>query len=255
MVGQDPFEVVMLPGETFGQYLARITIAMTVHMVDPNSPFHDPTIRARCLLNGLSEEEPWSHFRQKYREFMETGEMGDYADYFTANGNPWWCILQELALKDAADETGNPLAWYSNAFPEMVPPEVVPPENPPHPSLAPQPHMAGDPLPEPQLPQGIPIVESESDSVDMWAADDAYDIWGGADADNSGDSSGVVSVVAIAESPEIVVISSGESEEGGDEELGESDGAEADDSWSSGSESSNSSDPDYVPRGRARKGK
>jgi len=77
----------------------------------------------------------------------------------------------------------------------------------------------------------------------MWAADDAYDIWGGADADKSGDSSGVVSVVVIAESPKIVMISSDESEEGGDEELGESDEADADDSWSSGSESSNSSDP------------
>ena len=171
-------------------------------------------------------------FRQKYREFMETGKMGEYADYFTVKGNPWWCVLQELALKDAADGTGNPLAWYPNAFLEMVPPEVVPLENPPHPSRAPQPHGAGDLLPHLQLAQEVPVnaEESESDSVDMWAADDAYDIWGGAEADNSSDSSGLVSIVVITESPEIVVISSDESEGGGNEELGESDGADADDS-------------------------
>jgi len=93
MVGQDPFEVVMLPGENFGQYLARVTMTMAFHMMHPNSPFHDPTTRARCLLNGLFEEEPWSYFRQKYWIFMETGELGEYADYFTAKGNPWWCIL------------------------------------------------------------------------------------------------------------------------------------------------------------------
>ena len=87
--------------------------------------------------------------------------------------------------------------------------------------------------------------------MDMWAADDAYDIWGGAEADDSSDSSGVVSIV---ESLEIVVISSDESG-GGNEEPGERDGANGDDSWSSGTETSNSSDPNYVSRGRAREGK
>ena len=66
--------------------------------------------------------------------------------------------------------------------------------------------------------------------MDMWAADDAYDIWGGAEADYSGDSSGVVSILEVTESPEIVVISSDESEEGGNEEPGERDGANGDDS-------------------------
>ena len=124
MVGQDPFEVVMLPGENFGQYLARVTMTMAFHMMHPNSPFHDPTTRARCLLNGLFEEEPWSYFRQKYRNFMETGELGEYANYFTEKGNPWWCILQELTLRDAANRTRNPLAWYFDAFPEMAPPFI-----------------------------------------------------------------------------------------------------------------------------------
>ena len=207
-------------------------MTMTFHMTDPNSPFHDPMTRVRCLLNGLFEEEPWSHFRQKYRGFMETGKIGEYADYFAAKGNPWWGILQELALKDAADGIGNPLAWYPDSFPEMVPPKVVPPKNPPHHPPTSQLPVAGDPLPQPQLGPKVPVIPegSESNSVDMWAADDAYDIWGGAEEDNSGDSSGVVSVVVIAESPEIVVISSDESEEGGNEELGESDGADADDS-------------------------
>ena len=110
MVGQDPFEMVMLSRDNFGQYLARVIMIMAFYMMDPNSPFHDSKTRARCLLNGLSEEEPWSYFRHKYRNFMETGELGEYADYFTTKGNPWWCILQELTLRDAANKTRSPLA-------------------------------------------------------------------------------------------------------------------------------------------------
>ena len=89
--------------------------------------------------------------------------------------------------------------------------------------------MEEDSLPQPQLAPEVPVkVEgSEFNSMDMWAADDAYDIWGGAEADDSGDPSGVVSVV---ESPEIVVISSDESEGGRNEKPGERDEANGDDS-------------------------
>jgi len=128
-----------------------------------------------------------------------------------------------LTLRDAAGRTRNPLAWYFDTFPEMTPPE-----NLSYPPPAPQPPMVEDPLPQPQLTPEVPVdVEgSESNWMDMWAVDDAYDIWGGAEADDSSDSSGVVSIV---ESLEIVVISSDESG-GGNEEPGERDGANGDDS-------------------------
>jgi len=66
MAGQDPFDVKMLPGETFSHYLVIITMAIAHHVTKPQSPFHDPGVQARCLLSGLSEEEPWVSFKAKY---------------------------------------------------------------------------------------------------------------------------------------------------------------------------------------------
>ena len=47
------------------------------HVANLESPFHDDAIQARCLLNGLSQEEQWAGFRAKYHDFINTGEVGD----------------------------------------------------------------------------------------------------------------------------------------------------------------------------------
>jgi len=59
-------------------------------------------------------------------------------------------------------------------------------------------------------------------------------------------------VINIVESPEVIVLSSGETED--DEMMGEhGKSLEEEDTWSSGSETNNSSDPDFKPRrGRGR---
>ena len=104
MAGQDPFDVKMLPGKTFSHYLVKITMAIA------QSPFHDPAVQARCLLSGLSQEEPWISFKAKYQDFINTGEVGRYAEHFNKKGGPWRCVLQELAVRDTADRMGTPLA-------------------------------------------------------------------------------------------------------------------------------------------------
>jgi len=55
---------------------------------------------------------------------------------------------------------------------------LAPPGNLPHPPPTPQPPVEEDSLPQPQLAPEVPVkVEgSEFNSMDMWAADDAYDI-------------------------------------------------------------------------------
>jgi len=62
----------MLPGETFSHYLAKVTMAIAHHVAKPQPPFHDPAVQACCLLNGLSQEEPWVSFNAKYRDFINT---------------------------------------------------------------------------------------------------------------------------------------------------------------------------------------
>jgi len=93
MIGQDPFGVMMFLGETFGQYLVRVTMAMTLHVTASNYPFHNPTTRAHCLLNGLPEEELCPYFRQKCQNFIETREVREYANHFSVKKNLWMCIL------------------------------------------------------------------------------------------------------------------------------------------------------------------
>jgi len=63
MMGQDPFEVKMLSEETFIHYLARVTIFITYHVADSDSPSHDRATQTPCLLSSLLWEEPWYDFR------------------------------------------------------------------------------------------------------------------------------------------------------------------------------------------------
>jgi len=92
MAGQDPFDVKMHPGETFSHYLVKVTMAIAHHVAKPQSPFHNPAVQARYLLNGLSQEEPWVSFKAKYRDFINTGEVGKYAKHFSKGGAMEVCV-------------------------------------------------------------------------------------------------------------------------------------------------------------------
>jgi len=93
MAGQKPFEIKMLPRETFGHYLIRVTMAITHHVNDPEFPFCDPTTQARCLLSGLSQEEPWARFRANYQNFIDTRKVENHANRFSKKGGPWKCVF------------------------------------------------------------------------------------------------------------------------------------------------------------------
>ena len=238
----------MLPGETFTHYLVKITMAIAHHVTKPNSPFHDPAVQARCLLSGLSQEKPWVSFKTKYEDFINTGEVGRYAEHFNKKGGPWKCVLQELAVREAADRMGTPLAQYLDAFPE-----IALAKNLAQPQAHPGPSVEGDPNPSPPLSPApnVPMDDEgyQAEDEDMWAGDEGYDVWEDEETENSGDSESVKSVINIVESPEVVVLSSDEAE---DEEIvskpSKGSEEEEEDTWSSGSETNNSSDPDFKPR-------
>ena len=117
---------------------------------------------------------------------------------------------------------------------------AVPPGDPQNASQAPRSLQGGDPSsPLPLAPE--PLMDDESHDIDIsdiWTGDDGYDIWGEENDDESSDVDSIVSVINIPESPKIIEISS-----------------EEEDSWISGSDTSNSSDPDYQPRGWNRRRK
>jgi len=175
MAGQDPFDVKMLPGETFSHYLVKVTMAIAHHVTKPQSPFHNPAVQARCLLSGLSQEEPWVSFKAKYRDFTNTGEVGKYAEHFTKKGGPWKCVLQELAVRDAADRMGTPLAWYLDAFPEIALAKNLnhPPAHPGFP-LEGDPNPSPPPSPAPEIP--IDDEDYNAEYEDIWAGDEGYDV-------------------------------------------------------------------------------
>ena len=72
----------MLPRETFRHYPVRVTMTIAHHVANPESLNHDLANQAYCLLSGLLQEELWVSFRIKYQSFIETGDVGEYADHF-----------------------------------------------------------------------------------------------------------------------------------------------------------------------------
>ena len=58
-------------------------MAIAHHVASPKSPFCDPAIKDRCLLNGLSQEQPCASFRAKYQTFIDTGKVVKHADHFS----------------------------------------------------------------------------------------------------------------------------------------------------------------------------
>jgi len=150
-------------------------------------------------------------------------------------------VLQELAVRDAADRIGTPLVWYLNAFPE-----TALAKNLIHPPAHPRFPLEGDPNPSPP-PSPAPEVHIDDEGYnaeyeDIWAGDEGYDVWGNEEPEDSGDSESVKSVTNIVESPEVIMLSSDELEGS----YGK--GSVEEDTWSSGPETNNSSDPDYKPR-------
>jgi len=203
-------------------------------------------------LSGLSQEEPWVSFKAKYRDFISTGEIGKYVDHFRKKrGGPWKCVLQELAIRDAADRMGTPLAWCLDAFPA-----IVLAKNLIHPSAHPGFPLEGNPNPSPP-PSPAPKISIDDEGYNaeyegIWAGDEGYDAWENEEPKDSSDSESVKSVINIVESPEVIVLSSDEVED--DEMVGNhGKGSEEEDTWSFGLKTNNSSDPNFKPReGRGR---
>ena len=57
-----------------------------------------------------------------------------------------------------------------------------------------------------------------AENEDIWVGDEGYDVWGDEETEDSGDSESVKSVINIVESPEVIVLSSDETED--DEMMG-----------------------------------
>jgi len=141
---------------------------------------------------------------------------------------------------------GTPLAWYLDAFHE-----IALAKNLNHPSAHPGFPLEGDlnPSPPPSPIPEIPIDDEgyNAEYEDIWVGDEGYDVWGDEKPEHSSDSESVKSVRNIVESPEVIMISSDESEGSHGK------GSVEEDTWSSGSKTNNTSDPDYKPRkGRGR---
>ena len=149
--------------------------------------------------------------------------------------------MQELAVRDAAHRMGTPLAWYLDDFPE-----IALAKNLNHPSAQPGFPLGGDlnPSPPPSPAPEIPIDDEDynAEYEDIWAGDEGYDVWGNKRPEDSSDSESVKSVINIVESPEVIMLSSDESEGSHNQ------GSIEESTWSSGSKTNNSSDLDYKPR-------
>jgi len=141
---------------------------------------------------------------------------------------------------------GTPLAWYLDAFPE-----IALAKNLNHPPAHPGFPLEGDPNPSPPPSPApkIPIDDEgyKAEYEDIWAGDEGCDVWGDEEPEDSSDSESVKSVINIVESPEVLMLSSDESESSHGK------GSIEEDTWSSGLETNNSSDHDYKSRkGRGR---
>ena len=98
--------------------------------------------------------------------------------------------MQELAVRDAADRMGTPLAWYLDAFPEIaLAKNLVHP--PAHPGLS----VEGDPNPSATLSPalGVPIEDKgyDAENEDIWAGEEGYDVWGDEEPEDSSASESV----------------------------------------------------------------
>ena len=84
---------------------------------------------------------------------------------------------QELTLRDATNKTETSLAWYQDAFLELVPlknPAYLPPVL----ELV----VDEDPIPFPPPPPVLKVLADDEGydayPKNIWAVDDGYDVWG-----------------------------------------------------------------------------
>ena len=96
-------------------------------------------------------------------------------------------MLQELAIRDAADMMGTPLAWYLVAFPEIELAKNLVYQPPAHPGVPLEGDLNPSPPPSPAL--GVPINDEgyNAEYEDIWAGDEGYDIWGDEELEDFGD--------------------------------------------------------------------
>ena len=154
-------------------------------------------------------------------------------------------MLQELTVRDGADRMETVLAWYLDAFPEFELsqyPIRLSPAHFEHP-------VEKDPNPSPLLSR-VPIVPMDDEGYDaepedIWAGGEGYDVWGAYEPEDSSDPESVRSAINVVELPEMIMLSSDETDDGNLNK-----GSTEEDTWSFRSKTSNSSDPDFTQRKR-----
>ena len=108
-------------------HIALLHMSMEVHAQDPYSEFHSTTVRAQRLLGSLPPVGPWVEFRQRYQNFMMTGNPGLDGPWFEAQGE-WMTLTAELLLREEFELRGLTMETLQHGFPlyQVHPPPAAP---------------------------------------------------------------------------------------------------------------------------------
>ena len=101
----NPYLIHMAPGISIGAHISQLHAAMWVHMQNPQSEFHNVLERTRILLWSLPVVAPWIEFRQRYSDFMITGEPGIDEERFLVLGASN-IVTRELLTREELEQTG-----------------------------------------------------------------------------------------------------------------------------------------------------
>ena len=112
----DPYGVNLLLGGSMIAHIALLHISMEAHAQDPYSEFHSITVRVQRLLWSLPPVGPWVEFRQRYYDFMTTGNPGIDRPRFQAQGA---CVTltTELLLREEFELRGITMEALQHVFP------------------------------------------------------------------------------------------------------------------------------------------
>ena len=178
-------------------HIALLHMSMEVHAQDPYSEFNSITVRAQRLLWSLPPVGPWVEFRQRYQNFMMTGNPGLDGPRFQAQG-AWMTLTAELLLREEFELRGLTMETLQHVFPLY---QVHPPPAAPVPAQGP---------PSPPAPAQGPPIPPAPDTPLM--------------PDNPGEA---YVVIDIPSTPEVVVLSSGDEDHQEEEDDPEEDQANA----------------------------
>ena len=143
----NPYLIHMVPGTSVVAHISQLHAAMRDHMQNPQSEFHDVLERTRRLLWSLPVVAPWSEFRQRYNDFMITGEPGIDEERFLVLG-AWNVVTRALLIREELEQRAISYDTLPQIFPALEVPIVAPPpppQGPPPRSPPPAHHVNGDP--------------------------------------------------------------------------------------------------------------